>query len=179
MLLNSDNRFFGYDHFDQPDSLHPYLLVNGILEPGEELSAAGERRLRSFRDSVRGFLERPGPDAIAALNAVAAEHPLVMRLVPEGDDSWLVAHHPHDLADQVIACKLKTLHHAVDDGRWTRMHVCQRQECQWVFFDSSRNRSARWCSADPCGDVMKARAWRERQKTARKTAQKAAQAPPH
>lgn len=164
MLLNSDDRFRGHDHFDDPAQLHDFLADHGILARGETVSSAGAGRLRAFRDAVRAFVAEPDASTIAELNELATSHPIVVRIEGGGDASWLVSHEPRDTADRIIACQLRTLHHAIDDGRWIRLNICGREDCQWVYYDSSRNRSARWCSADPCGDVMKSRAWRERQK---------------
>ncbi|WP_228771610.1 CGNR zinc finger domain-containing protein [Actinokineospora iranica] len=47
---------------------------------------------------------------------------------------------------------------------WGRMKICPADECQWAFFDRSRNRSRTWCSMRVCGNREKARAWRERAK---------------
>ncbi|WP_210767789.1 CGNR zinc finger domain-containing protein [Cellulomonas humilata] len=43
-----------------------------------------------------------------------------------------------------------------------RLKACANPDCQWVYYDGSRNRSGRWCSMTECGDVMKARAYRQR-----------------
>ena len=47
---------------------------------------------------------------------------------------------------------------------WERFKVCPADDCRWVFFDRSRNRSRTWCSMRVCGNREKARAWRERAK---------------
>jgi predicted RNA-binding Zn ribbon-like protein len=49
---------------------------------------------------------------------------------------------------------------ASDD--WHRLKVCRNDACRWVFFDTSRNRSSRWCTMALCGNRMKARAYRAR-----------------
>ncbi len=49
------------------------------------------------------------------------------------------------------------------DGTWSRLKACQH--CDWVFLDTSRNRSGRWCSMSACGGREKARAYRARHRT--------------
>ena len=49
------------------------------------------------------------------------------------------------------------------DGRWERFRVCHDPGCSSVFFDSSKNRSGKWCSMSACGNRAKVRAFRERQ----------------
>jgi predicted RNA-binding Zn ribbon-like protein len=43
-----------------------------------------------------------------------------------------------------------------------RIRVCADPECGWLFLDSSRNRSRRWCSMDSCGNRAKARRFYQR-----------------
>ena len=40
---------------------------------------------------------------------------------------------------------------------WTRLKVCARDSCRWAFYDTSRNRSGRWCSMAGCGNIVKMR----------------------
>ncbi|USG64663.1 CGNR zinc finger domain-containing protein [Brevibacillus ruminantium] len=45
-----------------------------------------------------------------------------------------------------------------------RLKICENQNCLWVYYDGSRNRSSRWCDDKTCGNLMKVRRFRERQK---------------
>ncbi len=38
-----------------------------------------------------------------------------------------------------------------------RVHECTADECQWLFLDTTRNRSRQWCSMGSCGNREKAR----------------------
>jgi predicted RNA-binding Zn ribbon-like protein len=58
---------------------------------------------------------------------------------------------------------------AMAAGNWNRLKVCSNDACQRAFYDSSRNRSGRWCSMATCGNRMKGRAYRQRHGTARPT----------
>ena len=70
-------------------------------------------------------------------------------LAPAGDDA-------------LVADLLAEVHRAHAAGEWPRLKACANPDCQWVYYDGSRNRSGRWCSMNECGDVMKARAYRQR-----------------
>ncbi|WP_214412990.1 CGNR zinc finger domain-containing protein [Sphaerisporangium fuscum] len=48
------------------------------------------------------------------------------------------------------------------DGTWPRLKACAEHTCQWVFIDSSKNRSRSWCSMRVCGNRTKTRAYRAR-----------------
>ena len=47
-------------------------------------------------------------------------------------------------------------------GQWPRLKACTEEECQWAFFDTTRNRSRTWCSMDVCGNREKTRRYRQR-----------------
>ena len=51
---------------------------------------------------------------------------------------------------------------AAADGGWTRLKACRRDVCGWLFYDRSRNHSARWCDMAVCGNRTKTRAYRAR-----------------
>ncbi|MEO8361380.1 MAG: CGNR zinc finger domain-containing protein [Vicinamibacteria bacterium] len=51
----------------------------------------------------------------------------------------------------------------------TRLHSCPGDECGWMFEDTSRNRSRRWCDMGDCGNTAKVREFRSRQSGARRT----------
>jgi predicted RNA-binding Zn ribbon-like protein len=53
---------------------------------------------------------------------------------------------------------------AMLDGSWGRLKACRN--CRWAFFDESKNRSARWCSMQLCGNRLKTRAYRRRKRDA-------------
>lgn len=46
----------------------------------------------------------------------------------------------------------------------SRIKICDNPDCGWVFYDTSKNKSRRWCSDKLCGNVMKVRRYREKQK---------------
>ncbi len=46
---------------------------------------------------------------------------------------------------------------AMDDATWDRLKICDRDRCRWMYYDSSRNASAKWCATSICGSREKAR----------------------
>ena len=42
-------------------------------------------------------------------------------------------------------------------GEVARVKECAAEECAWLFLDSSKNRSRRWCDMKACGNRAKAR----------------------
>lgn len=140
-LLNTDDRFHGVDR-----------LADGPVE------------LVAFRDAVRAYLAEGRTDELGGL---AARHPLTVALGPgpDGTPHARLAPAPgaHGIAAEVAGL-LAVLCEAHRAGTWSRLKTCANPACRWVFYDASRNRSARWCAMGECGDVMKARAYRERRR---------------
>jgi predicted RNA-binding Zn ribbon-like protein len=43
-----------------------------------------------------------------------------------------------------------------------RVRACDNQECRWLFLDTSKNHTRRWCDMQICGNRMKARRFKAR-----------------
>lgn len=47
-------------------------------------------------------------------------------------------------------------------GDLTRIRQCGNDTCNWLFLDTSRNRSRQWCDMRDCGNLAKVRRFRQR-----------------
>jgi predicted RNA-binding Zn ribbon-like protein len=154
-FVNTDNRFHGVDVLagDRRERWFAEVLPEYDVAG---LDDAAWRRLSELRDHIRAVLA--GEDDGATLTAVTRRYPAYLDLA--GGPAWVpvTPSTEHRVAVDMIAA----LHAAARDGRLARLRLCQRPDCGWCYYDASKNRSARWCSSDPCGDVMKTRAYRER-----------------
>ena len=59
------------------------------------------------------------------------------------------------------------VHDAVElltHGDTSRLRECAAHDCGWLFLDTTRNRSRRWCSMQTCGNRAKVSHFRERQR---------------
>ncbi|HEU5037340.1 MAG TPA: CGNR zinc finger domain-containing protein [Nocardioides sp.] len=153
-FVNSDNRFHGVDHLQGETRDRWFAAVLPAYDP-ETVDDAGWDRLVELRDRVRAFLA--GEDDGAVLSELARAYPARLDLAG-GTWAPVTDSTEHRLAVDVLG----SLQRAVADGRISRLRLCRRPDCGWCYYDGSKNRSARWCSADPCGDVMKTRAYRAR-----------------
>jgi predicted RNA-binding Zn ribbon-like protein len=50
------------------------------------------------------------------------------------------------------------------EGDPTRIKFCANPDCGWVMYDSSRNRTRRWCDKECCGNLIKVRRHRRKQR---------------
>jgi predicted RNA-binding Zn ribbon-like protein len=46
-----------------------------------------------------------------------------------------------------------------------RVRACEKPECRWLFLDTSKNHTRRWCDMKICGNRMKAQRFRAQRKT--------------
>jgi hypothetical protein len=157
---------------DVKDPLHAWLSLGdepGVAPPGIErvrallntddryngvdrLAVGAPPEIVALRGALRAYLV--DGDA-TAVDRLAEAHPVVVAFAADG--SRLQAP-----GGDVVAGMLAEVHEAHRTGEWQRLKACGNPGCQWVFYDSSRNRSGRWCAMSECGDVMKARAYRAR-----------------
>ena len=168
-FVNTEIRAWKLDVLVSDDPRCPHFLT--LLLPGFDagrLDTRARRRLVPVRRAVRALFEG-APGAEAELTRIAARFPLRVALTGgvggPGPSSTLTA-----VGDgpehELVAAVLSALHSCAQDGRIDRFRLCERPECAYLFYDGTRNRSARWCSSDPCGSVMKARAYRARERRA-------------
>jgi predicted RNA-binding Zn ribbon-like protein len=125
-------------------------------------------RLRQHLDAVlRAYL---ADEAAAAADLEALRDAEVRALIhaalrpSDGAYTWTW---PPQVAPSALDQPLWTLaHHGIDLLRSDALERLTRcGHCRWVFLDSSRNRSRRWCSMKACGAVMKMRRYRSNQRT--------------
>ena len=98
---------------------------------------------------------------IGRLDEVAAAIPLRLSFAAGG-----AVEPAGEGADRALGTILAAVHAAMQDGTWERMKACRAGDCQWAFYDASRNRSGTWCSMEVCGNRAKARAFRARHRAA-------------
>lgn len=103
------------------------------------------------------------PNAVAVLNAYAADDPLVPQL-GRGGHRWLRPTAAAALS--TIARDAVGLHG--DRVQLERLRECASDDCPRAFYDTSRAGTRRWCDPVRCGDRQRARAYR-RSRAARAT----------
>ena len=158
------------DLLGEPRDLAGWLREAGVLGTLEAEEAAerwGEtefRRAVEFRESLWGMIERVAgggavrEEEVEEINGVLRERPgytqvvrsgevFEGRFVPERGGAW-----------GGISPVAQSAAELLTDGDLSRLKKCENPECSLHFYDTSKNRSRRWCSMATCGNVMKARA---------------------
>jgi predicted RNA-binding Zn ribbon-like protein len=69
-----------------------------------------------------------------------------------------------DALDQMLWPVLHDAAGLLTSEELDRVGQCADDRCGWLFLDTSRNRSRRWCSMEDCGNRAKARRYYERKR---------------
>ena len=185
--LANTEAFRGTGH--EADLLHSYEMVvawsmsAGVMQPSEAgalLKAAAESpdaaakqlaRIRELRRAVHVVMQsvaqrtEPPEAALATLNAFLAEsqgHGQIerhngdyeVRFRPE-DDMAMPIWRLTDFAARLLLSP---------DREYVR--ECPGHECGWLFLDTTKNHSRRWCDSADCGNKARVRAYSNRKREA-------------
>jgi predicted RNA-binding Zn ribbon-like protein len=121
-------------------------------------------RARALRQAIRGIFfavaaeTTPPEAALGFLNldlAVSLQHARVLPNTSGNGYVWGWSGRDLDAPLWPIARSAADLLTSDDDLRLVRQ--CGAEDCQWLFLDSTRNRSRQWCSMQACGNREKAR----------------------
>lgn len=146
----------------------PERLVTVLSEIGFRVARADTadlRRAHEARAALRALARANNGgafDAVAAetLELAAVEGQLEIRFDRGGA---VLAPQMPDVRG-ALAELAGIVYTAMADGTWSRLKACQVDDCGWLFYDRSRNRSARWCQMAVCGNRAKTRAYRARRR---------------
>lgn len=121
------------------------------------------RRAISLRETLYSLFsalareEEPDPRDVAALNAWVPAAMARRRLTHDGDGfAWAAASAAGEL-EQPLWPVVWSAVDLMTAGPLDRVRECDNDPCGWLFVDSSRNRSRRWCDMRDCGNRVKAR----------------------
>jgi predicted RNA-binding Zn ribbon-like protein len=168
-LVNTVELTDGSDRLADPADARPWLVDNHLLAPHAELSDADLDLIRALREALRAMLVHnaggppPNKMALAVLRAVAEGGTARADLSDDGEVR--LSAHGDSVADRLVELLL-IIRDAQRDGTWDRLKACANGECQWAFYDRSRNYGGTWCEMAACGNKLKNRAFRARSKTA-------------
>jgi predicted RNA-binding Zn ribbon-like protein len=136
-----------------------------------EAAAAALERARALREAIFGVFNAlasdtalPG-DALATLNGALAAALPHGSIAPRDDGFDWVWEDARDLDRPVWPIAWAAMQLLLHGDR-SRLRECAADDCGWLFLDTSRNRSRRWCSMSSCGNRAKVQHFRERQRPA-------------
>jgi hypothetical protein len=123
--------------------------------------------VRQLRADLRSIL---GTSDVLILREWLARQPVEVMLSPDAEGMPVLTYRPAGregcrLCAEVLALVVE----AIARCTWTRLKACP--DCQWVFYDHTKNKNKVWClmtASGPqgrsCGSISKVRSFRQRQK---------------
>jgi predicted RNA-binding Zn ribbon-like protein len=169
-FVNTYNHDFppDWDRIGTSEKARRWLCEKGLIAPRDRVSDGDVARLRELREALRALAianhrgARPDAAATATVRKLSGRAELRVAV----DDAGRTALGPAQRGvDGAVATLLGILHEAQLTGDWSRMKACR--QCEYAFFDRSKNRSAAWCSMSICGNRTKNRAYYRRRRSSK------------
>lgn len=156
---------------EEPGWLHDFLARWAL-----SVAAAPTKRQLAELVRLRALLRRMIETAaqrrqlaqadLAELNTFLARRPVTRQLVTTAGEHRIALVPATRDWSWVLAEVAASFGQLLAVGEATRIKICHNPECQWAFYDDSKNRRRRWCDPTICGNRDKVRRFRARQRTA-------------
>ncbi|WP_339033743.1 CGNR zinc finger domain-containing protein [Bradyrhizobium symbiodeficiens] len=166
---------FGVEHpesdaLGDPKDLADWMRERGLGAKGGHVTPAMFETALRMREALRAYLQCEPSErlrnksVLGTLNDALASFPL--RVEAHACRGAMLSAAREDALAGLSAIAIE-LHDATLLGTLDRLKMCASEECRRVFFDRSKPSTRRWCMSTLCGNRMKTRAYRERQREAK------------
>ena len=158
----------GSDLLLDPAAARAWLTAAGLWSAERAPDPAELHLARGVREGIRAMLvanaggPRPGPGDLQPLQTVAQASRPSLQVGPGGQVSLGAERAARPDADLLIL--LVAIRDAQRDGTWQRLKACGNPDCRWAFYDRSHSRAGAWCDMATCGNRIKNRRLRQRQR---------------
>jgi predicted RNA-binding Zn ribbon-like protein len=163
-FINSYNHDFprDWDRIGTGEKAEAWLREKGLVSAEVRVTPEDAERLCELREAIRALLVgRDEAMAIAVIREAAHGAPLTVAV---GDGGETALQPAAGGVDGAVATLLGILHEAQLSGHWERLKGCR--QCEYAFYDRSKNRSAAWCAMSICGNRTKNRTYYRRRRDA-------------
>ena len=164
-FVNTTDHETGTDDLTTQAALARHLGGAGLLTGAGRAGADDLAVALRLRAGLRRALElnhNGEPGHVDGLDAVLQELPVALAW---GDGQVTLRPAANGVRGALAAIGLAA-HDAAAAGIWWRLKICAWDECEWAYYDHSKNRSRSYCEYG-CGNKLKTRAYRARQRDAR------------
>ena len=148
-----------------------------LLEEAEEDPSGASEALRkaiALREAIYRIFSavaagnEPSEEDLTTLNALLSEAMSHSRVVArKGGFKWEWLGGDYEL-ESVLWPVARSAAELLTSGDLSRVRECSGETCGWLFVDTSRNRSRRWCDMSDCGNRAKVRRYYQRKRTGEK-----------
>ena len=126
----------------------------GVLQQAIELREAIYRIFVAVAHQVEVSIDSADLDRFnRALSRVLTQ----ARIVPAANGFIWTWNGSEEALDQVLWPVARSAMDLLTSADLGRVRECACESCGWLFLDTSKNRSRRWCSMEACGNRTKAR----------------------
>ena len=126
----------------------------------EQAIALREMIYRIFRAVIRG--RSPDKADLAALNAALSRALTQSQVIRQGEGFVWDWSYDEDDMDRLLWPVTRSAAELLTSDESSRARECGGDECTWLFMDTSKNRTRRWCDMKGCGNRAKSRRHYER-----------------
>ena len=160
----------GDDDVATPGELARWLAGRRLADESLRLTTEEHRAFKDLRAGIREALDVAdpvSPHRLALADAALAEVPVLVTLNRStwGDRPQPLVPAPGQAPAQAALAYLAIgWTEVVLTGQIQRLKRCAEHTCGWVFWDSSKNNSRRWCSMRVCGNRTKSRRYAARRR---------------
>jgi predicted RNA-binding Zn ribbon-like protein len=123
---------------------------------------------RGVREGIRAMLVAnsggapPTPSDLQPLQAAAEISRPALQVGPAGQVG--LGPDPASRPGAALLTLLLVIRDAQRDGTWQRLKACGNPDCRWAFYDRSHSGAGAWCDMATCGNRIKNRRLRQRQR---------------
>ncbi len=155
------------DELAGPRELGAWMAQRRLSPTAAKVTPAMFETALQLRAGVRAYLacdpaqRATAGEAARSLNEALAGFPLVVRAQR---DRGMVLGFARDDALAGLSAIAAELYNGSIRGTLDRLKMCAAEECRRVFFDRSKPSTRRWCMSALCGNRIKTRAYRARQR---------------
>jgi predicted RNA-binding Zn ribbon-like protein len=145
-----------------------WLAAAGLWTSANAPEPADLDLARRVREAIRAMLvangggPEPAPGVLQPLRTVALAARPSFQVGPAGEVS--LAAKPAGQPEIALLDLLLVIRDAQRDGTWQRLKACNNPDCQWAYYDRSHSRAGAWCDMATCGNRIKNRRLRQRQR---------------
>lgn len=145
-----------------------WLRDAGLLGREAELTEPDLELTVRIREAMRALIGLNGATVdmdgyrFEPLRQLAASHRA--RLTINEDGTVVLENAREEALDDALFELLLIVHGSQQDGSWSRLKLCANPDCEWAFFDRSRNQQGSWCDMAVCGNRHKNREFRARRR---------------
>jgi len=167
-FVNTWDGDHGSDLLLDPATARDWLNRAGLWSADRAPDPAELDLARKVREGIRAMLmangggPQPAPGNLQAMQAVARVSRLAPHVGPGGQVS--LGAEPAGRVEAGLLALLVVIRDAQRDGTWQRLKACGNPDCRWAFYDRSHSRAGAWCDMATCGNRIKNRRLRQRQR---------------